>query len=56
MPRKEKPKEQAAILLKAAAFDLIQKRANLQQAADQVSQQIQGKLNELRKLEGSEDG
>ena len=51
MPTKENQKEQALVLMKATAFDLLTKRGLLEQQIQQINQFIQEKVSEIKRLE-----
>ena len=56
MPTKENQKEQALVLMKATAFDLLTKRGLLEQQIQQINQFIQEKVSEIKRLEADSDG
>ena len=56
MTAKEKPKEQAAILLKASLYDLLMKRQSLANQDKILLQAIQNQANELKNMEASDHG
>jgi len=51
MPTKENQKEQALVLMKATAFDLLTERGLLEQQIQQINQFIQEKVSEIKRLE-----
>ena len=55
MGKAKDPRIQARLLLKAATFDLLTKRGQLEQQVQLINQAIQRKVSELRRMEEPSD-